>query len=112
MSWVASIMDWRAVILSSGATESSKSRLTTSASLTAIFSKIAGREPGPKSWQRFGRAGAAGWMRKLIRETFLRLELRDRYNLARRRSRLFCRCSIARGFFPELPADEAIIFDK
>ena len=40
--------------------------LITSAALVAIFSKIAGREPGPNNWQRFGRAGAAGWMRKLM----------------------------------------------
>ncbi|WP_181389386.1 hypothetical protein [Pseudoprimorskyibacter insulae] len=38
----------------------------TSAALAAIFSKIAGREPGPNSWQRLGRAGAVGWMRKDI----------------------------------------------
>ena len=36
----------------------------TSAAEAAIFSKIAGREPGPKSWQRFGRAGGLGWTRK------------------------------------------------
>jgi hypothetical protein len=36
----------------------------TSAADAAIFSKMAGREPGPKSWQRFGRAGGLGWTRK------------------------------------------------
>jgi hypothetical protein len=40
--------------------------LITSAADAAIFSKIAGRDPGPKSWQRLGRAGAVGWMRKLM----------------------------------------------
>jgi hypothetical protein len=49
--------------LSDGATESSKSRLITSAALAAIFSKIAGRDPGPNNWQRFGRATGVGWMR-------------------------------------------------
>jgi hypothetical protein len=38
----------------------------TSAAEVAIFSKIAGREPGPKSWQRLGRAGGLGWTRKDI----------------------------------------------
>src|SRR5690606_2154060 len=38
----------------------------------AIFGNSAGREPGPKSWQRFGRAGAGGWRRKLMRGSFLR----------------------------------------
>jgi hypothetical protein len=37
--------------------------LITSAALAAIFSKIAGREPGPNNWQRFGRATGVGWMR-------------------------------------------------
>ncbi len=68
-SLIASTMFLRASALSGGATASSRSRLTTSAALAAIFSKIAGREPGPKSWQRFGRAGGAGWMRKLMADS-------------------------------------------
>src|SRR6056297_2070063 len=64
MSLIASMMFFRASVLSAGATESSRSRLITSASDAAIFSKIAGRDPGPKSWQRFGRAGGWGWTRK------------------------------------------------
>jgi len=32
----------------------------TSAALAAILAKSSGRDPGPKSWQRFGRAGAGG----------------------------------------------------
>src|SRR6056297_2562573 len=64
MSLIASMMFFRASGLSAGATESSRSRLITSASDAAIFSKIAGRDPGPKSWQRFGRAGGWGWTRK------------------------------------------------
>ena len=50
----------RALSLSEGATLSSRSRLITSAAELAIFSKIAGRDPGPKSWHRLGRAGAVG----------------------------------------------------
>ena len=38
----------------------------TSAALFAIFSKIEGREPGPKRAERFGRAGGTGWVLKLI----------------------------------------------
>jgi hypothetical protein len=73
---MASTMFFRACGLSSGATESSRSRFTTSASEAAIFSKIEAREPGPKSWQRFGRATGCGWMRKLMgvpREILFRL---------------------------------------
>src|SRR6056297_1531033 len=64
MSLIAVMMFFRASVLSAGATESSRSRLITSASDAAIFGKIAGRDPGPKSWQRFGRAGGWGWTRK------------------------------------------------
>ena len=59
----AAIIFSRALGLSEGATESSKSRLMTSAALAAIFSKITGRDPGPNNWQRFGRAAGVGWMR-------------------------------------------------
>src|SRR5690606_37676150 len=61
MAWITFL---RACALSSGATESSRSRLMTSAAEPAIFSNSASREPGPKSWQRFRRAGAAGCVRK------------------------------------------------
>src|SRR5210317_2112095 len=66
-----SVMAWmmflRALSLSDGATESSRSRLMTSAELAAIFSKMAGRDPGPNSWQRFGRATGVGWIRNDMR---------------------------------------------
>jgi len=67
MAWITFL---RALSLSLGATESSRSMLMTSAALPAIFSKIAGREPGPNSWQRLGRATGAGWVRKLIFSPF------------------------------------------
>jgi hypothetical protein len=76
----------RAASLSPGATESSRSRLITSASDAAIFSKIAGREPGPKSWQRFGRAGGLGWMRNDMGRPSVRIlrgSSRQGYELAR-----------------------------
>ena len=38
----------------------------TSAAEAAIFGKSSGREPGPNSWQRFGRAGGLGGRVKLI----------------------------------------------
>ena len=59
-SRVAAMMLARAGTLSDGATESSRSRLITSAAEAAIFSKSWVREPGPNNWQRFGRAGAGG----------------------------------------------------
>ena len=31
-----------------------------------VLQEIAGREPGPNNWQRFGRAGGVGWIRKLM----------------------------------------------
>jgi len=34
--------------------------LITSAAEAAIFSKMAGRDPGPNNWQRFGRAAGVG----------------------------------------------------
>src|SRR5690606_17106965 len=69
----------RASTLSSGATLSSRSRLITSAADFAIFSKSSGRDPGPKSWQRFGRAGGCGWTVKLMRSSLtLLLHWRDR----------------------------------
>ena len=55
----------RASDLSAGETESSRSMLITSAADAAAFSKMAGREPGTKSWQRFGRSGLEGWTLKL-----------------------------------------------
>jgi hypothetical protein len=41
--------------------------LITSAADAAAFSKIAGREPGTKSWHRFGRSRLAGCTLKLMR---------------------------------------------
>ena len=55
------------VSLSLGATLSSRSRLMTSAAEVAIFSNRAGRDPGPNSWKRLGRAGGVGWRRKDMR---------------------------------------------
>ena len=66
ISSIALMMLARAAGLSAGATESSRSRLMTSASEAAILAKSSGREPGPNSWQRFGRAGALGGIVKLI----------------------------------------------
>jgi hypothetical protein len=40
--------------------------LITSAALAAIFAKSLVFDAGPNNWQRFGRAGAAGWIRKDI----------------------------------------------
>ena len=60
ISDMAAIILARALALSEGATESSRSRLITSAALAAIFSKIAGLDPGPNNWQRFGRATGVG----------------------------------------------------
>ena len=64
---IALTMLARAAALSAGGTLSSRSRLTTSAALAAIFGKSSGREPGPNSWQRFGRAGGLLGMVKLMR---------------------------------------------
>ena len=65
ISPIALMMLARAAGLSAGGTLSSRSRLITSAAEAAIFGKSSGREPGPKSWQRFGRAGGLGGMVKL-----------------------------------------------
>ena len=56
----------RAAALSAGGTLSSKSRLITSAADAAIFGNNSGRDPGPNSWHRFGRAGGLGGIVKLI----------------------------------------------
>ena len=42
----------------------------TSAALVAIFSNSLGLDPGPKSWQRFGRATGAGCRRKDMTGSF------------------------------------------
>ena len=65
ISPIALMMLARAAGLSAGGTLSSRSRLITSAAEAAIFGKSSGREPGPKSWQRLGRAGGLGGMVKL-----------------------------------------------
>src|SRR5215469_17887809 len=56
-SFSADTIASRAFSLSAGATESSRSRQTTSASPAAAFSNSAGREPGTKSFERYSRAG-------------------------------------------------------
>ena len=62
----------RACGLSAGATLSSRSRLITSAALAAALANSSGRDPGAKSWQRFGRAGALGGIVKLMPGPFWR----------------------------------------
>ena len=69
-----------------GATESSRSRLITSAALAAILANSAGREPGPNSWQRFGRAGrgvAGESSCRSLRQGCFVLRLAFRYIIAR-----------------------------
>jgi hypothetical protein len=70
-SLIALMVLARALSLSVGATESSRSILITSAALAAIFSNSFVLEPGPKSWHRLGRAGGAGCRRKLISGLFI-----------------------------------------
>jgi hypothetical protein len=60
---IASITLIRALSLSGGLTESSRSRLITSAALAAIFGCSLEFDPGPNSWQRFGRATGLGCKR-------------------------------------------------